>query len=485
MKFLKKIICSILSIALLLSSVTTYAAEPFALQKALNPIVRMLESRNSVMPMSDDIIESGYCGGEGDGTNLTWSIDSNYTLTIKGKGAMADYGSPSAPWYDKYRGSLKTLILNEGVTTIGNNAFDGCSHFTGELILPNSIMSIGQSAFRFCSGFTGELIIPNSVKFIGQSAFQFCSGFTGELTLPDRITIINENTFAHCGFTGNLIIPDSVTTIGNSAFTSCDKFTGKLTIGKKVTTIGNQAFDSCTFTGDLIIPDSVITIGNSAFSACKNLTGKLVIGNSVTSIGTYAFYAGGFTGNLIIPDSVITIGNSAFRGCKNFTGNLFIPDRVTSIGVNAFLYCDNLNDMYILQEEDNISGYPWDFDYYRVHWKYDLSKCIPTVYSEQYVYTGNAIIPDENNITVISPKGKTLYYGTDYTINYQDNVNAGTAKINISVPEGGISYNTNVANFKILPKSADNLRIDYIPDEIFTGAAIMPPVIVTDTERSN
>ena len=132
-------------------------------------------------------VASGYCGGEGDGTNLTWTLDSEGTLTISGKGKMRNYNSDTVPWRtSEYFSMLKKLVLSDGITSIGGSAFSGCG-FTGSLIIPDSVTSIGFYAFSGCRGFTGALSLPQSITYIGASAFSGCSGFTGELTIPSGI----------------------------------------------------------------------------------------------------------------------------------------------------------------------------------------------------------------------------------------------------------------------------------------------------------
>ena len=320
-----------------------------------------------------DIVASGYCGGEGDGTNLTWKLDSEGVLTISGTGRMKDYAmmdsgfesQSTAPWYN-YRNQIKQLILSpnitsigdyafyaftgltgiltipNGVTSIGWAAFKDCAGFTGSLTIPDSITSIGGAAFNSCSGFDGSLTIPNSVTSIGNFAFNDCYGFTGSLTIPNSVTSIGVYAFADCtGFTGSLTISNSVTSIGDGAFNGCSGFTGNLTIPNSVTSIGDGAFSRCSsFTGSLTIPDSVISIGNFAFNGCTGFTGSLTIPNSVTSIGDYAF-AGctGFTGSLTISNSVTSIGDYAFSDCTGFTGSLTIPNSVTAMGRSAFSRC--------------------------------------------------------------------------------------------------------------------------------------------------
>jgi hypothetical protein len=379
----------------------------------------------------NDNIASGKCGA-----NLTWTLDSEGTLTISGTGNMNNYGiNPnnitSAPW-GQYADSLKKLLFSNEMTSIGECAFTGCSNLTGDLIIPNNIISIGKSAFLWCSGFNGSLIISNGITLINGSTFSGCSSLTGDL-----------------------IIPDSVTSIGGSAFSNCRKLTGNLVIPDSVTSIGSWAFSDCSgFTGDLILPSNITSIDNRMFYNCSNLTG-----------------------NLVIPDSVTSIGDSAFYRCSSFTGNLVIPDSVTSISSSAFGNCNNLTDMYIPQIEDSIGtgNFP-----NRVHWKYDLSQCTATI--NNYTCTGSAIIPTEDSITVTSPNGKTLYYGTDYIIeSAKNNTDVGTATARIAPPEGGISILSQDVPFNIIGIDLSGSTVIF-PDNItWDGAAVEPePTVILD-----
>ena len=246
----------------------------------------------------DEIIMfSGYCGAEGDGSNLMWTLNDEGVLTISGTGAMKNYYRITsfnlAPWGEHVY-LLKSLVIKKGVTHIGTNAFYGCG-FTGSLTIPNSVKTIGGSAFSDCRGFTGGLTIPNSVETIGEHAFYCCSSFTGSLTIPNSVKIIGWYAFYSCrSFTGSLTIGNSVETIGRWAFAFCDGFTGSLTIGNSVKTIEEMAFYYCNgFTGDLTIPKSVVTIDGYAFYNCSGFTGRLTIPKSV-NLGAYAF--GGCSG---------------------------------------------------------------------------------------------------------------------------------------------------------------------------------------------
>ena len=156
-----------------------------------------------------DMTPHGKCGDY-----LYWNITDS-TLTIFGTGAMYDYALKTSPWYT-HKESLKTLVLEEGMTSIGKYAFYRCSGFTENLIIPNSVTSIGYVAFNTCK-FTGSLTIPNNVTSIGDYAFTSCD-FRGSLTIGNSVTSIGRNAFSQCYFTGSLIIPNSVTYIGNEAF---------------------------------------------------------------------------------------------------------------------------------------------------------------------------------------------------------------------------------------------------------------------------
>ena len=131
-------------------------------------------------------------------------------------------------------GFYNTTIPNS-ITSIGNNAFEGCYGLTS-ITIPNSVISIGNNAFWGCSGLT-SITIGNSVTNIGYRAFDGCNAIEKlELNCP---TI--ESWFYGKPFVKEVIIGNSVTSIGNSAFAYCSRLTS-VTVGDSVTSIGNSAF---------------------------------------------------------------------------------------------------------------------------------------------------------------------------------------------------------------------------------------------------
>ena len=239
----------------------------------------------ALLPMLAIADDSGSCGD-----NVTYTfVSSTGTLTIQGSGEMT-----SNPW-SSYKDDIKTVIIKEGVTSIGNNAFSSCYGLTS-ITIPNSVTSIGEWAFWFCSDLT-SITIGNSVRSIGDGAFRGCSGLT------------------------SITIPNSVTSIGMSAFSVCSGLTS-VTIGNSVTSIGDYAFFGCSGLPSITIPNSVTSIGSEAFEDCTGLT-SVTIGSGVTYIGKNAFSCGiklsTVNVNMNIP---IEIDESVFE----FTGENYSKD---------------------------------------------------------------------------------------------------------------------------------------------------------------
>ena len=315
-----------------------------------------------------EIVDSGTCG-----ENLTWTLDSEGTLTISGTGEMDDYEFDyPAPWTPGY--DVQQVIVENGVTSIGEDAFQYCSSLTS-VTFGDGVTSIGRGAFHDCSSLT-NITIPGSVTSIGNSAFSDCESLTS-VTLGEGVTSIGDYAFSDCSSLTNITIPDSVTSIGDSAFEECSSLTS-ITLGDGVTSIGDYAFYKChnltsitlgdgvTSIGDyafyrcynfisITLGDSVTSIGDYAFWSCESLT-SVTLGEGVTSIGDYAFSDCESLTNITIPDSVASIGNSAFEDCYSLT-NITLGEGVTSIGDSAFSGCKSLTSITIPDSVTSIGDY--------------------------------------------------------------------------------------------------------------------------------
>ncbi|MDY6373689.1 MAG: leucine-rich repeat domain-containing protein, partial [Bacteroidales bacterium] len=290
---------------------------------------------------------------------------------------------------------LTSIEIPNSVTSIGRNAFSGCTDLTS-IKIPNSVTSIGGSAFSGCTGLT-SIEIPDGVTTIWSDAFSRCTNLTLVAWNAENCTSIDRDTFRDCpiknfvfgrsvkkipenccyGMTNltSIEISSNVTSIGKTAFGGCESLssikvsednhvydsressnaiiktnTNELVAGCKstvipygVTSIGYAAFVNCTGLTSIEIPNGVTLVGASAFNGCTGLT-SISIPNSVTSVGASAFY--GCTGlkSISILNSVTSVGVSAFYGCTGLT-SISIPNSVTSVGASAFYGCTGLTSV--------------------------------------------------------------------------------------------------------------------------------------------
>ena len=312
-------------------------------------------------------------GFDGCGTNVYYSYDgTTKTLHIFGTGAMVDY-SNNQPWKD-YCEDITTVVIDDGVTSIGNAAFQGCTSLTS-IEIPDGVTSIGRNAFQGCTGLTsieipasvtsiGELAfagcssltsieIPDGVTSIGDEAFRGCTSLTS-IEIPEGVTIIGECTFYNCSSLASIEIPDGVTSIGLNAFDGCSSLIS-ITIPASVTSISESAFQGCTSLTSIDIPEGVTSIGNNTFEGCTSLE-SITIPASVTSIGDNAFLNCTSLTSIEILDGVTSIGNFAFYQCTSLT-SITIPTSVTSIGNWTFAGSTSLTSIEISEGVTSIGGY--------------------------------------------------------------------------------------------------------------------------------
>ena len=240
----------------------------------------MIASLLPATALAADIVDSGTCGAEGDGSNLTWTLDSEGVLTISGSGDMHGYDHLGAPWYG-IRSPVKSAVIADGVTSIGDSAFFDCTSLTS-VTIPDSVTSIGEYAFYNCTSLT-SVAIPDSVTSIGDAAFASCTSLTGIWVAEGNSHYANDasgvlfnkdkTTLVQCpgAFSGSYAIPNSVTSIVGYAFDGCASLTS-VTIPDGVTSIGRYAFHDCRSLTSVTIPDSVTSIGVWAFCDCTSLT---------------------------------------------------------------------------------------------------------------------------------------------------------------------------------------------------------------------
>lgn len=333
------------------------------------------------------IVDSGTCGKNGD--NLTWTFDSNYVLTISGQGEMADYekwGTSEAPW-KKYEDvwvktsegiknhSAKELYIGDGVTYVGNNAFDGMSYIE-KARLPETLTGVGEWAFYH----VGVTELPSGLVNIGTHAFDGCDFV--ELVIPQGITDI-PSAFENCHKLKRIVFHDNVKSIAGVAFSGCDALE-TLVIPEGVETIGSRAFYSCKGLREVTIADSVTDVGTEVFHCCSALNTMRIGKNAQFQVrnddGRYAIFGGGAlttikvdpenpyytayenalfskdmttllqfpdgrSGAYTIPNTVKTVGQRAFW-CAPLMTSVVIPEGVEELEECAFADCLKLETVY-------------------------------------------------------------------------------------------------------------------------------------------
>lgn len=301
MKSIKKLSISLLSVVMLIGLQFTNIG--------FNLIV---SSKASKLP------SNGQCG-----SYAFYTFDeSTGLLTISGFWGMEDYDNGESPFYNI--NSIKSVIIENGITSIGSNAFEHCRNLSS-IIIPEGVTQIGTEAFCLCTSLT-SIKIPDSVIAIGGGAFSNCKGLSS-INIPNGVTSISYETFDACESLASITIPNSVTEIEAAAF------------------------EDCVSLISVTIPDSVTKIREFAFSGCKNLR-SITISNSITAISESVFSCCESLTSVTIPNSVTNIEYAAFAGCSNLT-SITIPDSVIEIVGNAFFACPALSDVYFMGSEQD------------------------------------------------------------------------------------------------------------------------------------
>ena len=264
--------------------------------------------------------------------SLTWKYDTGTkTLTISGQGDMPDYDwENQAPWQD-YNREMLMLVVEEGVTGIGDNAFRGARNLIS-VTLSKIVTRIGDNAFAGCWS------LPM-------------------VTIPAGVTKIGDYAFASCSNLALAPLPAALQEIGTGAFTWCEKLSA-VTIPAGVKKIEPAAFSACSNLQTITVADgnaNYIVVDGVLFNKEKTtlvqypagrVATSYVIPKEVTSIGGFAFNGAKNLTAVIIPAGVTEIGIGAFMNCVKLT-SIAIPAAVKTIGRNAFIYCQELTEIKV------------------------------------------------------------------------------------------------------------------------------------------
>jgi len=274
------------------------------------------------------------------GEMINWSLGSDGILTIEGEGMMYDWGnnyynpSSKAPW-DMYMHLITKVVIEDGVETIGNNAFRGAVSLT-EVEIPKTVYGIGVGAFYDCKSLE-KIDLPDNLDYIDEGAFIYCKSLK-TISIPESMMAINKRTFDSCYALESVDLPSNLIMIDELAFNQCRSL-AKIDIPKSVSVINRMAFGSCESLENITLPDGVTVLSTDVFSNCVSLK------------------------ELILPESIETIESSAIWGCDNIK-SISVPAKTTFIDKNAFI--NKCLESVIVDEENkyykSVDGVLFDKD---------------------------------------------------------------------------------------------------------------------------
>ncbi|MBE6741166.1 MAG: fibronectin type III domain-containing protein [Ruminococcaceae bacterium] len=300
---------------------------------------------------------SGSCG---DNVSFTYNKATG-EVVISGTGAMKDYSVlEDGAYYSDYSpfcfcDDIKSVVIGEGVTSVGNWSFAGCKKLES-VSLPSTMKRIGKRAFIGCISIK-EIAVPERVEEINDSAFYNCAALTA-IDIPGSVKTIGDNTFYHCTALKTVNLAEGVETISEYAFSECPLIES-IALPESLKEIEGCAFSDCTSLKGLTIPKNVEKIGynqyyhvpivfncpsittlkvdpeNTAYDSRNNCNAIIETKSNILINGCC---------NTVIPDTVTEIYYRAFCGCTKLK-SIEIPKSVQNIGGEVFMDCSNLEQV--------------------------------------------------------------------------------------------------------------------------------------------
>ncbi len=288
--------------------------------------------------------DSGSCG-----ENAFWAYDSG-VLTITGTGEMDNWNPGQQPWY-QYQESITSVVIDSGITSIGNFAFRGC-RLLADVNLPNSLNSMGFEVFSNCTSLT-SISLPDQISQINIKSFEGCFNLT-DVTLPLNLNRIAGGAFSDCSNLSSITFPENLLRIESLAFSNCTNLTS-IILPKSLNYLEGGVFNGCANITSILVADGNETYssingllfsndGNTLILCPQGKTGSLSVPNC-SAIRQFAFSDCSNLTEIVLPESVVTIGQSAFSNCSKLS-SITLQRNLAKIENSAFAACNNLTNVY-------------------------------------------------------------------------------------------------------------------------------------------
>ena len=291
--------------------------------------------------------------------------DGVLNITAKNVGASAYAGQPD----------IKKVVFSKDITTIGANAFEGCSNLTTVEFdkESGSILAIPDYAFNNCTSLTTVANMPASITKIGNYAFSGCKSLKS-IVYGAGVTELGNNVFQNSGLT-EITFPKNLKTLGQFVFKGCAAVTQgepqitkigttnytlykpvSITLPSTLETLGISAFADIQI-ASITLPEGLKSIGNNAFKCSfsrSDCAKTIVVPSTVTTFGTYVFSYNTnlqkveFAGTDAIPAKIATIGNYTFQ--NSGLTSISLPASVKTLGQNAFENCASLKTVEFAED---------------------------------------------------------------------------------------------------------------------------------------
>ena len=358
--------------------------------------------------------DSDYAASGDLNQSISWKLDKDGVLTISGNGPMPDYVEPE--WLD-YRDNIYKIVIGDGITGVGNDAFTDCKSCRS-VSIPESVKNIGKSAFSGCTTLEElDWMKAPKIASIRDEAFLDCDSLVS-VVIPEGVITLGDYAFARCDRLKSVIIPDTVTSSGDYIFAENGSLENvqmgtrmRWNIRVGVDSVEQHypegLFSNCPSLKTVTIPEGHREIGTCEYENCQNL-------QSIT-----------------LPKTLKKIKDNAFKNCRNLTTVIFNGTKEEWKALTIGSGNDYLKRLRVECSDGPLMLVT------------SLSASLP---GSTYTYTGKAITPE----ATLKNGSTMLKKGTDYAVSYTNNKNVGKATVTITGK--GTYWGTVKKTFTIRPK---------------------------------